>query len=152
MIRIITTAIALTLATPALAQENIIPGVRLGQTEAEAQAVFQGRRSEIRGGRPGSVIIIRGGDHLAICNGRVTSVSRKIGSDLHAFTDTVEDQITRLADPIMIPRHIRTADGEISTLGAEWSFSENRVYKISMLYTNGQMDVTESFTQLGGEC
>ena len=82
----------------------------------------------------------------------MTSVSRKIGSDLHAFTDTVEDQITRLADPIMIPRHIRTADGEISTLGAEWSFSENRVYIISMLYTNGQMDVTESFTQLGGGC
>ena len=51
MIRIITTAIALTLATPALAQENIIPGVSLGQTEAEAQAVSKGAgaKSEVVG-------------------------------------------------------------------------------------------------------
>ena len=152
MIRIITTALALTLATPAMAQENIIPGVRLGQTEAEAQAVFQGRRNEIRGGRPGSALIIRNGDHVGVCNGRVTSISRKVGSDLHAFTDMVEDQIGQLGDPIMIPRHIRTGDGEISTLGAEWSFSGNRVYIVSMLYTAGQMDVTESISQVGGDC
>ena len=152
MIRIITTAIALTLAPPTLAQENIIPGIRLGQSEAEAQAIFRGQRHEVRGSPPGSVLIIRGGDHIGICNGRVTSISRKVGSDLHAFTDMVEDQIGRLADPIFIPRHIRTADGEISTLGAEWSFSENRVYKISMLYSRGGMDVTESMSQLGHEC
>ncbi len=152
MIRIITTTLALAMATPSLAQENIIPGIRLGQSEAEAQGIFRGVRNDIRGGRPGAAIIIRGGDHLALCNGRVTSISRKVGSDLHAFTDMVEDQIGQLGDPIMIPRHIRTGNGEISTLGAEWSFSDNRVYKISMLYTRGEMDVTESMSQLGHEC
>lgn len=64
----------------------------------------------------------------------------------------VEDQTRRLGDPVMTPRHIRTADGEISTLGAEWSFSDNRIYKISMLYTRGEMDVTESVSSIGHEC
>jgi hypothetical protein len=152
MIRIITTTIALTLATPALSQENIIPGVRLGQTEAEAQAVFQGRRSEIRGGKQGAALLLRNGDHVGVCNGRVFSISRKIGSDLHAFADTVLDQTNRLGDPAMTPRHIRTADGEISTLGAEWALSGGRVYIVSMLYSGSQMDVTESVSQLGGDC
>nr|WP_315025115.1 hypothetical protein [Brevundimonas diminuta] len=137
------------LATTATAQ--VIPGIRIGQPKAEALTVFGGRASPVVG-QAGLEIASRADGHVTFCNGSVSSIQRTIGHDLHAFTDTVNDIRREYGDPTYTPRHLRTSDGEVSTIDAQWDYSDDdRRYTIGMIYSGSNLTVTETISLLTGE-
>lgn len=142
--RIITTAMLAAIAGPASAQ--VIPGIQIGQSQEEAVAIYGAEPVPIVG-QPRLQLSFRDDGHVAFCDGVVISIQRKIGYDLHAFTDTVSDLITELGDPYYVPLHLRTADGEVSTFGARWDY-EARRYQIGMIYSSGNLAVTETISLL----
>ena len=67
MIRNIFTAIILATASPAAAQ--VIPGIEIGQTKAEAIDVFGGHGAAPITGQPGAEIATRPDGHVTFCAG-----------------------------------------------------------------------------------
>ena len=125
---------------------TIFTGVNLGDNEASVQAIFPSARIVDVVGKPGLRFLTTRDGTVAFCYGNVSSVQRKIGSDIHAYTDSVQDRIPRYADPMTLTAHYRTSFGETSTVESVWSFSENREYKLGLIVTeDGPVDVTETF-------
>lgn len=131
---------------------TIFTGVEIGDSPQEVARVMSGTLSDISG-KPGSQIYLGQDGHVLFCNGRAVSIQRKIGRDLHAYTDSVQDKTAELGEPTMNARHYRTASGEISTLGAEWEIGENVFYSFGAMVTaNGPVEVTEQLAVTGFPC
>lgn len=146
-------ALVLAVGGPVEAQERIISGVYLGQDLAAAQTVFRGQATvTITGDQFNRQLVRRNGAHLLVCDGRVVSIQREIGHDLHAFADTAADKTALYGEPRINTVHHRTADGEISTVSVEWPLSGDQLYSVGMLYSGSFLDVTESITQLNDGC
>ncbi len=140
-------AVTLTVASPSAAQ--VIPGVALGQSKADALRVFTAERVAPITGRPGAEFALRGQDNIQFCNGVVVGMTRGVGHDLHAFADLVSDASGDLGEPSLATQHIRTSDGEISVVNASWASAGSPTYRISMVYDPGGMDVSESIFDPG---
>lgn len=150
MIRNIFTAVILATASPAAAQ--VIPGIEIGQAKAEAIATFGGCGAVPITGQPGVEIATRPDGHVTFCNGRITSIQRKIGTNLHAFTDMVGDLTRDHGEPIYITGHYRASTGEISTLDARWDYPDDqRRHAIGMIYSGTTLDVTKTISLLNGD-
>lgn len=132
---------ALALSTPAGAQS--IYGLRLGDSEAKAVQYFRGQQGEVLG-RPGASIISNERGFVSLCNGVVTGFQETIGNDLHAFTDTLKDNIALHGEPEYKPAHYRTSSGELSTFDANWYFAGYKM-TIGFLWSGDSLSVTLSF-------
>lgn len=131
---------------------TIFTGVEIGDSPQEVARVMSGTLSDISG-KPGSQIYLGQDGHVQFCNGRAVSIQRKIGRDLHAYTDSVQDKTNEIGEPTMTARHYRTASGEVSTLGAQWEIGENVVYSFGAMVTaNGPVEVTEQLAVTGFPC
>jgi hypothetical protein len=131
---------------------TIFTGVQIGDSPEEVARVLSGQLTDISG-KPGSQMYFGQDGHVLFCNGRAVSIQRKVGRDLHAYTDSVQDKTAELGEPTMNARHYRTASGEISTLGAEWEIGENVVYSFGVIVTaNGPIEVNEQLAVTGFPC
>jgi hypothetical protein len=150
MIRYNLAAIIVATASPAFAQ--VIPGIEIGQPKAEAIVIFGGRGVVPITGQPGAEIATRPDGYVMFCNGKVTSIQRKVGTSLHAFTDLVGDRTREHGEPVYTTRHYRASTGEISTLDARWDYPDDqRRYTIGMFYSGSTLDVTETISHLNGD-
>lgn len=132
---------ALSISSPASAQSLF--GLRLGDTEAQAVQRFGGRTVPLTG-RPGASMMSDQRGFVSLCNGVVTGLQENIGTDLHAFTDTLADNLAKYGDPIYQPTHARTASGEFSILNADWLFDGFKM-TVGYLWNGEKLSVTRSY-------
>lgn len=131
---------------------TIFTGVEIGDSPQEVARVMSGTLSDISG-KPGSQMYFGQDGHVLFCNGRAVSIQRKVGRDLHAYTDSVQDKTADLGEPTMTAHHYRSAAGEISTLSAEWDIGENIVYSFGVIATAaGPIEVNEQLAVTGFPC
>lgn len=131
---------------------TIFPGIQIGDTPQEVARIIDGRLIDMRG-QPGAQLYNSPSGHVLFCKGQAVSIQKKIGDDLHAYTDSVQDRTAIYGAPIMTANHHRTSSGEVSILGAEWEIGENVQYELGVIVTeDGPISVTEQLAVTGYDC
>lgn len=131
---------------------TIFPGIQIGDTPQEVARIIDGQLIDMRG-QPGSQLYNGREGHVLFCDGKAVSIQKRIGRDLHAYTDSVQDRTADYGEPTMDARHYRTPSAEISTIGAEWEIGENIHYSLGVLVNgDGLIEVTEQLAVTGYGC
>lgn len=132
------------------ASAQSVPGVRIGMTGAQAQAVIGGRISDLRG-RPGSEVLTTDRYTIGLCNGVVFETRAILGTSVHDFAAVAEEETTKRGDGVLSILNDRTAGGEISWIRLNW-VDGARQFGVNLLQTPSGTSVSKAETDLTNTC
>jgi hypothetical protein len=132
-----------TISNGAAYAEEVVAGLKLGITQAEALTSLGNSASIARvSGSWGDQIIWTSRISAQLCNGRVVAISEALPGGVHEFARLTKDETAVRGSALLNPLNGLSSQGEHSTLAAEWAVAGG-VYRLTLSAdTNGHLSLS----------